>query len=142
MASAPIFNNCNSRDNDLTNEGDSTHNFDYDFDPDINFFNNLSFQSNYFTPSEIKENIAIHSSNFCLMHINVRSLLHKTNDINTLLHDSDIDFNVLAISETWLNDVNAPSVHIPNYQFIYKNRPNKQGGGVGLFIKNELSFTK
>lgn len=118
---------------------DSWHNFDNDFNPDLNFFNYIS-RSNYFLPSEIKPIITHSNNNFSLLHLNVRSLMHKTTDINMLLHDSGVDFNVLAITETWLNDVSAPSVQIPNYQFSYKNRSSKLGGGVGFFIRQDLTY--
>ena len=62
------------------------------------------------------------------------------NDINILLSVSEIDFHVLAVSETWLNDDSAELLSLPTYKFLYRNRLFKQGGGLGFFIKDNLTF--
>ena len=50
--------------------------------------------------------------------------------------------SVIGISETWLrvNNSNDDIFNIPGYKFISNNRRHKHGGGVGLFIKDDLNF--
>jgi hypothetical protein len=44
-----------------------------------------------------------------------------------------LQFSVIGVTETWLNDSSAQLVNIDGYDFISKCRQNRaQGGGVGL----------
>lgn len=54
----------------------------------------------------------------------------------------NLDFSVIGISETWLNDKNSNTdyINIEGYNFIHKSRDNKSGGGVGLFIRNDTNY--
>ena len=47
--------------------------------------------------------------------------------------------SVIGISETWLND-STHSVDISGFKFLHKYRKNRTGGGVGLYISNDLEF--
>ena len=46
------------------------------------------------------------------------------------------------ISETWPRDNKyiLDYVKISSYHFVYKNREQKRGGGVGSYLKEELDF--
>ena len=48
--------------------------------------------------------------------------------------------SIHGISETWLDNSNDDIFNIPGYKFISNNRQHKRGGGVGLFIKDDLNF--
>ena len=50
------------------------------------------------------------------------------------------DFLIICLTETWLNESTAPLISLPGYNFVYKNRLDKLGGGTGLFIKNDIHF--
>ena len=41
-------------------------------------------------------------SNFSLLHLNIRSLLNKLDDIEQLQSDINHKFTIIGISETWL----------------------------------------
>ena len=47
-----------------------------------------------------------------------------------------------SISETWLknNKTQFEYVQIDSYKSEFKNRESKSGGGVGLYIKEHISF--
>jgi hypothetical protein len=47
---------------------------------------------------------------------------------------------IIGITETWLNDSNKDNFELDGYKFININRTNKRGGGVGLYIANELQY--
>jgi len=49
-------------------------------------------------------------------------------------------FSVIGISETWLNDQNQDFAHLPGYNFVSNHRNGKTGGGVGLFLQNNLEY--
>ncbi len=86
---------------------------------------------------------------FC--HLNARSLLagvdleQHMDDQYSLLDDIyealvyTNDFDIIAISETWLKDnVREDALDLAGYQRpIYKNRASR-GGGVMLYVKEEI----
>ena len=72
------------------------------------------------------------------LHVNVRSLLPKVEEIRRLLDDSKAAF--LAISESWLDSsVCDGEVHIDGYNFVRKDR-DRHGGGVGIYVRNGINF--
>ena len=103
---------------------------------DINYYNSCQ----YSIPIDINKLPSL-NANFNLMHINSRSLMHKTTDINLLINSLNIDINIIAITETWLNEYNASLISLPNYSFVYRNRNSRNpGGGVGFFVLNGIDF--
>ena len=78
-------------------------------------------------------------SNFSILHLNVRSLRNKVDDLALLLANLNIKFTVIGISETWLQN-EQHDVDIIGYEFIRKNRPDRSSGGVGLYLSNNLDF--
>lgn len=116
--------------------------FELDTDPDINFFNNLIIpSSNYYD----LENLSTYFSDlnyinpFNLMHINCRSLYNKINEIKLLTNMFKL--NVLAMTETWLEEEIANLILIPEYTLIHKSRnSSKRGGGVGFLVSNEINY--
>ena len=51
-----------------------------------------------------------------------------------------IEFAVLDITETWLNDSNYDLYHIENYDFVENHRTIQSGGGVGMFIHDQIGY--
>ena len=49
-------------------------------------------------------------------------------------------FSVIGISETWLTDCTAELVNITGYNFVSKHRKSKTGGGVGIYLQNDLQY--
>ena len=71
--------------------------------------------------------------------INIRSL----NANNLILSDniSDLDTDIIALTETWLT-VDTPTLSIipKNYQLIHTPRINRIGGGVGILFKHTIKL--
>ena len=54
-----------------------------------------------------------------------------------LLFSPELQFSVIGVTETWLNDSSAQLVNIDDYEFVSKCRQNRfHGGGVGLYVLN------
>ena len=51
----------------------------------------------------------------------------------------NIKFYVVGITETWLQD-QPLGVNIDGYNFVYKNRCVRSGGGVGLYLSDNLDY--
>ena len=75
---------------------------------------------------------------FSFFHVNCRSLQSKLSDLQILLKSCDP--RIIALTETWLNKDSAESVMLREYEFIYKCREGKRGGGIGLFLDRRIRF--
>ena len=135
----PLFTN-NSHITDTDTEDDA-----YDDLIIKNVFN--QFDSKYFTYNDIINNIIKqhHVKSFqehlSLICLNARSLFYKMNQLDVLVKQFNYFFNIIVITETWLNEQSANLIYLPNYHFVFKNRRDRQGGGVGIFVKQGLEYT-
>lgn len=78
-------------------------------------------------------------NNFDLLHLNARSLNKNYDELVNLLTCLKHNFSVTGISETWLkptSDINQ--FQIPGYSFFHVCRSDKSGGGVALYVKEEM----
>ena len=51
-----------------------------------------------------------------------------------------IEFAILGITETWLNESNYDLYPIENYDFVENHRTTESGGGVGLYINDHIRY--
>ena len=103
----------------------------------------------YYTPDEFNnfvsstysiENI---TNKLSCCHINSRSLCRNFNNLSLFLSTLSMQPSIIGISETWLNDDSPqPLCNLDNYEFINKNRKNKRGGGVDLFIRSDIRYKR
>ena len=70
-----------------------------------------------------------------VLHLNIRGLASKKNDLLHLIENSFHNHtpDVITLCETWLTD-NSPNITIPGYQLYSTNRTHKMGGGVAVLI--------
>ena len=85
-----------------------------------------------------------HVKGLKIIHMNIRSLLPKIDQIRTLLINSKID--IIILSETWLNaSIDSQMVNIPGYSLIRHDRSfgskskTKRGGGLSIYMNEALS---
>ena len=72
-------------------------------------------------------------------HVNVRGLQGNFDELQNILVNSKID--IFALTEIFINVLTATSeFDIPGYTFLYKIRENGIGGGVGIYIRNNIHF--
>lgn len=78
-------------------------------------------------------------SDFTIAHVNARSLLTGFCDFKRYLISSNNA--IFLISESWLtDDVDDAKLQITGYYFIKRNRTDKRGGGVCMYISDSLFF--
>lgn len=66
------------------------------------------------------------------------SLLPKVDKVKLIAHQSNAA--VIGVTETWLDDsLENSEVSLPNYG-IHRRDRNRNGGGVCLYIRHDLSF--
>jgi Reverse transcriptase (RNA-dependent DNA polymerase)/Endonuclease-reverse transcriptase len=81
------------------------------------------------------------SGSFNAMHVNVRSLSKNFSSFSELLSVIPKEMDCIAVTETWLNPHSCTNFfQLRNYDFVHVPRPDKIGGGVGLYIRNDYTF--
>ena len=88
----------------------------------------------------------IHSRAIKYLYFNARSINNKIEDLHGLLEGklfSNKTFDIIAISETWLNDSHPNSLltNAMHYNVYRKDRSNR-GGGVCLMVNDILSCSR
>ena len=77
-----------------------------------------------------------------VIFVNIRGILSKqvrlSNFLKHCLGQKKVD--VIILAETWLTKLNCDQINIPGYKFTGKHRPNRNGGGVGFLISEDLRF--
>ena len=109
-------------------------------DPDVNFYSELTQESSYITD----DTFVIKTQKiegFSLIHFNCRSIKSCFEDLKDYLVSLRRHFEVICISESWLkNDDNINDYMLDNYDMVYRNRTNKRGGGVIIYVSHVLKF--
>jgi exonuclease III len=80
------------------------------------------------------------------MNTNARSLVKHVGDYKVLLElireETNFSFDIISFCETWLNDSLEDIASIENYASVFRHKsPNKEGGGLGFFVRSDLLFT-
>lgn len=70
-------------------------------------------------------------------HLNIKSVVSKTEQLEHLLTDSILDF--LCLSETWLKPSTPQSVfYVPGYNVFRCDRKQGKGDGVLIYVKERF----
>ena len=76
-----------------------------------------------------------------VLHLNVRSLLGKMDQLRLLCEHNGAD--IITLSETWLNkDIDDSEIELPGYSIIRRDRSERTGGGVIIYIHEGLVFSE
>ena len=95
-------------------------------DPDDNFYKHLSMNSLYYTEEKFKHKFALPKeegvANFSLANFSCQSLASNFNNLkDRLKYALGLQFDVIALSETWLNDNGSDNFNIDGYK-TFKNK--------------------
>lgn len=119
-----------------------------DYDPDLNFFRDLNITSSssvYFCEEKFKSYINTNKLNsfnpLSFIHLNIRSIPKNIDSLTSYLESLNFLFNFIGLSETWFNDVTSPLYGIDGYSHEKVFRSNRRGGGVSLFIKENIVYS-
>ena len=77
-----------------------------DVDPDVNFLNSKTSVTRYYTPFQLKH-LLKKTDEFFILHVNSRSLNANFSSNENLTKELDNAFNILPVTETWLNETNS-----------------------------------
>ena len=84
-------------------------------------------------------NLSISPLGFCILSVNIRSLLKNSAELCVRLRTLEPD--VIALTETWLDD-SVASFHIPGYFSVSRRDRNdgRQGGGIALYAAERIRY--
>ena len=88
---------------------------------------------------DVDNSLNVTDKDLSIIQLNIRGLSSKINDLNHLINHLQTlgQPDILLLCETWLTQ-NSPSVKIPGYSMVKRNRTSKKGGGVTILIANHL----
>lgn len=82
------------------------------------------------------------TNKFALLHLNIRSVPKNLHNLSSYLQCLDMSFDIIGLTETWINETNKNLYNIKKYVHKESFRKVKRGGGVSLYVKEGLSFTE
>jgi hypothetical protein len=114
-------------------------------DPDSNFFN-----SNHRDPTSCqyfqidalnkKLNNLSNLKSFSILNLNIRSLKKNHKQLNQLTTLINHSFSIIAHTETGIKPHKTNLFLLDGYQHVFLIGPEKIGGGISLFINNDLDY--
>ncbi len=108
-------------------------------DPENNFFHSINNNCLYYS-DDLFNNIIKTEHKLSIIHFNSRSLYANFHNIKHYLGQFPQSFNIIAISETWINSERGMDFELEGYEMVCKNREVKNGGGVALFVDKNLIY--
>ena len=76
----------------------------------------------------------------CLHYFRTRQCGRKEEALLNYLHLLTHKFSIIALTETWLNDMDDDSFKIHGYNLTKVNRQNKSGGGICIFTRENIKI--
>ena len=85
--------------------------------------------------------VKVNDNDLPILQLNIRGLYSKLSQLKELLNDITWGKkpDLVLVCETWQNK-NNPLLSLPGYDYVFKTRTHKLGGGVGIFISNRLRY--
>ena len=126
---------------------DNSHLPIYDTDPDLQYFNDTTYitdasHCDYYLEHSFNKkckSLEVDNECFSLMHLNIRSIPKNLDSLIRYLDGLDLNFTVIGLTETWLSSDTVDCYSIDTYQHFSRYRVNRRGGGVSLFINQNIS---
>ena len=120
-----------------------------EIDIDINHFNeifpNLSLgdASQYYNNDRFNDLFCMNDKrDLSVLHLNIRSMSRNGDCLITYLSLLDRKFDIICLSETFVNDVSIFENFLDGYKGFHSIRDGNQArGGVAIYVKNELNTT-
>ena len=103
------------------------------FDPHVHQkFESLRTECKYYTTSTTKTPSGLGDEKLTVIHLNIRSILNneKFDALVTFLYLACVHWDIICISETWLNNDIDKLRNLKGYTAFFENRTDRPGGGV------------
>ena len=118
---------------------------DESLNPDINFGvlnnNTDAFNCNYYSREKFQLAVQHFMDNgLSIICFNIRSFTKNSDEFIGYLVNCGHPFDAIVFTETWTKHELQSLCHIPGYQAVHNSRPERKGGGVSIFIKQDVEF--
>ena len=99
--------------------------------------------NDYMTIEEFNSTFAFQTNlPLTIMHLNIQSLNAKITNFCDMLINIDVNFDVIVLTEIWCTNINFYENILAGYTLIYDLPNGGKAGGVGVFIKNDLTYKR
>ena len=120
----------------LPNDGLRDYLFTLSTDPHFK-----SLDSDYYTSEQFNHKVrrVKNQIELSIFHLNIRSLNSKQMELCIFIDLLETDFDILILSEIWSHNVEFYHNIFDGYSFYYDLPKNSSVGGLGMYIKNQLT---
>ena len=105
---------------------------------DIHGHTDMNNISKYYDIHAYNKLIPRNSNKLNILHINSRSLPKNIDNITAFLNSLSVSPDILAVTETWLNDTNKHLYQLSGYNSYHLVRTTRAQGGVSIFISHNI----
>ena len=121
-----------------------------DLDPDFHFYRNhansdLLLSCKYYHEDSFNNLVKEfdHKRRYLSsIHTNIRSALKNHDNFTSYLECLDYKFPLIGYSESWLKEENKDTIGIKGYKAEHSCRKDRSGGGVSLFVKDDIECSR
>ena len=120
-----------------------------EIDPDFQFFTSSQYlegtKCDYYLEDSFISKISsntLYEGQLSLYHMNCRSLPKHFDSIQLYLDSLSFKFPFIGFSETRITEAKEDLYNLDGYFPIHEYREHRSGGGVSLFVQNDVPFTR
>ena len=81
-----------------------------------------------------------HAHGFSIINFNIRSFNKNSTEFLAYLDSTEHIFDIIILSETWINESTLVLSNIPGYCSVHSYRSNMVSGGISIFIRESIKF--
>ena len=122
----------------INNEQEQNHDIALDIINEMHGHADFNCISEYHDIFSYNKLFSGNQNNLSIIHMNARSLSKNYDRINAFLSSLTLSPDIIAITETWLNDTNKYLYQFPGYHPYHITRTTRPHGGVSLYISNDI----
>ena len=97
--------------------------------------------SKYYLEDEITPLFSATTKGFSILNFNIRSAKNKIDHLKEVLKNTNVNFDIILLTETWLRDDDSISILSTLTDFVpyAVNRKNRLGGGVAILVNKSIN---
>ena len=104
---------------------------------DNNDFNSNTNYCNAYDLNSFNASVGKMVDNFFIISQNIRSFTKNIDGFTLYLSNLDLKPKVIILQETWFSEANCHDIE--GYRGFHNFRENKKGGGVSIYVSNDIS---
>ena len=117
-----------------------------EMDPDIQYYSNSYYthgaKCDYYLEDQFISKVAGQKNCNLLsfLHLIVKNIPKHFDELEMYINSLKLEFTMIALTETWLDQSKQDLYNMPKYNCINRFRKQRRGGGVSIYIKNDIKF--